>query len=98
MRCRPASIRSLRSCSVARSSRAGSRPVSEATPKKKRRWLRRLLVALLLVILAVRIGGQMALPKVASELAAKAGLAIAWERLDLSLLGGSFELYEVDLR
>jgi uncharacterized protein DUF748 len=72
--------------------------VSEAPPRKKRRWLRRILVALLLVVLAVRIGGQMALPKVASALAAKAGLAIAWERLDLSLLGGSFELYEVDLR
>lgn len=72
--------------------------MSEAPKRKPRRWLRRTLIALLVLIIAVRVAGQMLLPRVAAQQAAKVGLAIQWDRLDLSLLGGSFELDEVDLR
>ncbi|MBL8843992.1 MAG: DUF748 domain-containing protein [Planctomycetes bacterium] len=63
----------------------------------RRRW-RIVVGATLLLLVAVRFGGVALLPTVADRVGEKLGLSIAWERLDLSLFGGSVELRRLDVR
>lgn len=63
----------------------------------RRRW-RIVVGVMLLLLVAARFGGVALLPTVADRFGEKLGLSIAWERLDLSLFGGSVELHRLDVR
>ncbi|MHC4375258.1 MAG: DUF748 domain-containing protein, partial [Planctomycetota bacterium] len=74
-------------------------PAETAAPKPRRlwRWTKRLALVLLLIAVVARFAVPPLLPKLLEGPLAERGLALDWERLDLSLFGGHLELQHVDL-
>ncbi len=67
-----------------------------ATPRRRRRW-RRLLWWLLGLLVLLRLTIWVALPMVLDKVLRDLGFAARWERLDVSLLGGAVELWQLRL-
>ncbi len=72
--------------------------MSESKPLHRRRWPRRLAWTLLIGAVAIRFGGVALLPTLIDRFVEPLGLALRYERLDLSLFGGSLELGHLELR
>ena len=74
----------------------------ESKPVKKsgrwRRWLKRIVVIAVLLAVVMRLALPLVLPSIVRNLAGRKGLEVSWEKLDLSLLGGSLELWHLDAR
>ena len=63
-----------------------------------RRWLKRIVVIGVVLAVVLRLALPLALPSIVRSVAGKKGLEVSWEKLDLSLLGGSLELWHLDAR
>ncbi len=75
-------------------------PKSETRERKPRRlwrWTKRLVLFALLLVVVARFALPPLLPRLLEGPLAARGLALDWERLDLSLLGGHVALQHVDL-
>lgn len=66
-------------------------------PRRLWRWTKRLTLLALIGAIALRLALPFVLPKVLAGPLSERGLAMQWERLDLSMLGGHLELWHVDL-
>ncbi|MFT4538067.1 MAG: hypothetical protein ACI841_002077 [Planctomycetota bacterium] len=66
-------------------------------PKRWRVWMRRGLIGALVLLLLGRIFLPVLLPPLLSKVAAGQGLELRYEKLDLSILTGSMELWHVDV-
>lgn len=64
---------------------------------KLRRWLRRIALAVLVLLLLARAALPVLLPGLVSSALEPYGLSCEWDRLDLSLFGGDVELAHLDL-
>ncbi|MEM7203844.1 MAG: DUF748 domain-containing protein [Planctomycetota bacterium] len=67
-------------------------------PRRWRRWLRRLLVLGLVLAIIIRIVLWLALPWLVAKVAPTLGIDASLERSQLSLLGGSVQLWNLDVR
>jgi hypothetical protein len=76
-------------------------PAPPSADKPRRKWRRRLtilLLVLLVLIVVLRIAITLSLPSVLQKVAARYGLQCTYERSELTMLGGDFGIWHLEVR